>query len=86
MGQILKNKEKHLEDELKKLSEEFKSLSEEENKYWDDFNNLERNRSVFIEISKHLQSKLGGIVLKNRLLLQSHQRKHRVIEEKSEIF
>lgn len=49
----LKSKEKNCEDEFKKLNEELKSLSEEENKYWDEFNNLERNIYLY-EKSKTL--------------------------------
>lgn len=55
----LKNKEHGLEEELKKLSEELKTLSDEENKYWDEFNDLERNMYLYEKSKTFTKNKIN---------------------------
>jgi beclin 1 len=55
----LQEKEKSCEEELKKLTEELKILSEEENKYWDQFNLLEKNIFLYEKSKSFTKNKIN---------------------------
>lgn len=57
----MKKKERNLQNELTGLVNDFYDLSADENKFWDEFSNLENNLHLFENFRTNIKNKMNNM-------------------------